>query len=62
MLWKPWVFLKKKPELTNVFTLSSFGARNFARARQFLGLALGMVFGIGLMLYALFALFPEMLL
>lgn len=41
---------------------ANFGARNFARARQFLGLALGMVFGIGLMLYGLFALYPEMLL
>ena len=37
---------------------ANFGARNFARARQFLGLALG----IGLMLYGLFALYPEMLL
>ena len=41
---------------------ANFGARNFARARQFLGLALGMVFGIGLMLYGVFALYPEMLL
>ena len=36
---------------------ANFGARNFARARQFLGLALGMVFGIGLMLYGLLKIF-----
>ena len=37
---------------------ANFGARNFARARRFLGLALSMVFGIGLMLYGVFALYP----
>ena len=41
---------------------ANFGARNFARARRFLGLALSMVFGIGLMLYGVFALYPEVLL
>lgn len=40
---------------------ANFGARNFERVRRFFGLALGIVFGIGLLLYALFALYPQVL-
>lgn len=40
---------------------ANFGARNFDRVRRFFALALGIVLGIGLLLYALFSLYPEML-
>lgn len=40
---------------------ANFGARNFARVRRFFALALGIVFGVGLLLYAAFALYPESL-